>query len=111
LVCANVRSKFLEKRRSARAVAWWTIRLALGLENGLAHGGRVEQLERYRLGPELAYTLGLGGRSGGADHLVPSIDQLGDEAGADRTARPDDEDSHRVLPSGLGLQVLGGKFH
>jgi hypothetical protein len=35
----------------------------------------------------------------GADDFVPGIDQLRNEAGADRTARPGEEDSHRVLLS------------
>jgi hypothetical protein len=30
----------------------------------------------------------------GADHGVARVDELGDEPGADRTARPDDEYSH-----------------
>ena len=74
-------------------------RVGLGLEDGLAHGARVEQIERDRLRPERPHALGVAGRPGGADHLVPSIDQLGDEPGADRTARSCDEDSHRCSPS------------
>jgi hypothetical protein len=36
-----------------------------------------------------------------ADHLVASIDQLGDEPGADGTARACNEDSHRVITLGI----------
>ena len=50
--------------------------------------------------------LGVGGRPEGADHLVTSIDELRNEPGADRTARPSDEDSHRVLLFGIGVNVV-----
>src|SRR6266542_6268125 len=72
-------------------------RVGLGFEHGLAHGARVEQVERDRLRPERPYTLGVSRRPEGADHLVPPVDQLRNEPAADRTARPSDEDSHVVL--------------
>jgi hypothetical protein len=74
-------------------------RVGLGFEHGLAHGARVEQIERDRLRPERPYTFGVSGRSRGADHLVPSIDQLRNEPASDRTARSCYEDAHRVLLS------------
>jgi hypothetical protein len=74
-------------------------RVRLGLEDGLAHGARVEQVEGDRMGPERAQPLGVAGRAERADHLVPSVDQLGNEPAADGAARSCDEDSHRVLLS------------
>ena len=52
-------------------------RLGRGLEHRLAHGARVEQIERDRLAPERPQTFGVARRPVGADHLVPSFDQLG----------------------------------
>ena len=49
---------------------------------------------RDRLRAERPYPLGPPGRAERADHLVSSIGQLGEEPGADRTARSDDHDSH-----------------
>jgi hypothetical protein len=72
-------------------------RLGLACENGLAHRGRVEQIERDRLRAERPHALGVSRRPERADHLVASVHKLGDEPGADRTARPYNEDSHRVL--------------
>ena len=69
-------------------------RLGLGSEDGLANGTRVEQVERDRLRPERSHALGAAGRPGRADHLVPCVDQLGDEPGSDRAAGSCDEDSH-----------------
>jgi hypothetical protein len=71
-------------------------RLGLGLEDGLAHGTRVEQVERDRLRPERPYPLGVSTRPRGADHLVAPINELRNEPGADRTARSRYEDSHDV---------------
>ena len=71
-------------------------RVGLGLEDGLAHGARVEQIERDRLRPERPYPLGGSARPRGADHLVAPIKELGNEPGADRTARSRYEDSHDV---------------
>ena len=83
-------------------------RVGLGFEDGLAHGARVEQVEHDRLRPERPYAFGVLGRRGGADHLVPSLDQLGDEPGSDRTARSCNEDSHRVLLFGhIGVDFAG----
>jgi hypothetical protein len=72
-------------------------RIGPGGGNRLADGRRVEQVENDRLRPERAQAFGSVGRTGGADHLVASKHELGDEPGADRAARPCDEDSHRVL--------------
>jgi hypothetical protein len=77
-------------------------RLGLGFEDGLPHSARVEQIERDRLRAERPYPLAVSWRPEGTDHLVPSIDQLGNEPGADGTARPRNENSHDVLPSGVG---------
>jgi hypothetical protein len=74
--------------------------LGLALEDGLADGGRVKQIELHRLGAERPYAVGVSGRVEGADHLVPSIDQLGDKPGADSTACPGDENSHCLVLSG-----------
>jgi hypothetical protein len=74
-------------------------RVGLGFEDGLAHGASVEQVERNRFGSERAQTLGVSRRPERADHLVALIDQLRNEPGADRTARPGNEDSHCVLLS------------
>ncbi len=63
-------------------------RLGLACENGLAHRGRVEQIERDRLRAERPHALGVSRRPERADHLVASVHKLGDEPGADRTARP-----------------------
>jgi hypothetical protein len=62
-------------------------RVGRGGEDGLAHGPRIEQIERQRLRPERPYTLRVAGRPVGADHLVASIGQLGDKPGADGAAR------------------------
>ena len=71
--------------------------LGLGFENRLAHRAGREQVERDRLRAERPDTLTVSRRSERADHLVASIDQLGNEPGADRTARACNEDSHREL--------------
>ena len=81
-------------------------RLGPGFEYGLADGAGVEQIERDRLRPERPDPLSVGGRPEGADHLVTSIDELRNDPGADRTARPSDEDSHRVLLFGIGVNVV-----
>jgi hypothetical protein len=73
-------------------------RPGLGVQDGRAHGARVEQVERDRLGPERPDPLRVPGRPEAADHLVSLIDELGNEPGADRTARSHDEDPHRVPP-------------
>lgn len=85
-----------QTRQSGRLV---DDRVGLGFEDGLAHGARVEQIERDRLRPERPDTFGVSRRPGGADHLVSSIDQLRNEPGADRTARAYDEDLHRTSPA------------
>jgi hypothetical protein len=66
-------------------------------EHRLVNGARVEQIELDRLCPELPEVFGPSGRSVRSDHLVPVIDQLRNEPGADRTARSCHEDSHGVL--------------
>jgi hypothetical protein len=75
-------------------------RFGLGFQDGPAHGGRVEQIELERLGPECPYALGTAGRGERTDHFVSSIDQLGNESRPDRTAGSGKEDSHRALLSG-----------
>ncbi|HEY6775104.1 MAG TPA: hypothetical protein VI122_01185 [Thermoleophilaceae bacterium] len=80
-------------------------RVRLGFEDGLPHGARIEQIERDRLRPQRPYRVGVSGRPEGADHLVPSIDQLRNEPGADGTARPSNEDSHRVLLFGTSHRL------
>jgi len=72
-------------------------RVRLGLEHRPAHGRTIEQIERDRLGAERPQAFRFFGRPRGADHLVASPNQLGNEPGADRTARSCNEDSHRVL--------------
>jgi len=72
-------------------------RVRSGGEDRRAHGAGVEQVEPDRLGAERPHPLSAAGRPMGADHLVPALDQLRDEPGADRPARPCDEDSHRSL--------------
>jgi hypothetical protein len=74
-------------------------RVRPGGDDGIAHRGRVEQVEHDRLGALLAQARGLLRRTGCADDLVPPLEQLRDEPGADRAGRPCDEDSHRSLPS------------
>jgi hypothetical protein len=75
-------------------------RVGLRFQDGVSHGGGIEQIEHDRLGAERPYTVGTSRRRGGTDHLVPSSDQLGDEPGADRPARTYDEDTHRHAPFG-----------
>jgi hypothetical protein len=74
-------------------------RVGLRREHRTAHGGRVEEVERDRLGAERAYAFSTLGRGGRADHVVSSLDQLGNEPGANRAARSGYEDSHRILLS------------
>jgi hypothetical protein len=64
------------------------------LEDGLAYRDWVEQVEQDRLRAERPDPLGVTGRPDRADHFVSPIGQLGDEPGADRTAGPDNHDSH-----------------
>ncbi len=72
-------------------------RLGLALQDGLAHGAGVEEVERDRRGSELLDTPGMPRRAEGADHLVSCIDQLANEPGADGTACPCYENAHHVL--------------
>jgi len=74
-------------------------RVGLRSDDRLDHGLAVEQVERHRFGAERLQARRLLGRPGGADHLVPGLDQLGDEPRADGTARSCYEDSHHVLLS------------
>jgi len=48
---------------------------------------RIEQVELERLGAQRTQALGASSRLVCTDHLVPGIDQLGDEASADGAAR------------------------
>jgi hypothetical protein len=70
-----------------------------GFENGRTDGSSVEQIERDRFRPERPYPFSVSGRVEGADHLVPTIDQLGNEPGADGATRASDENSHRGVLS------------
>jgi hypothetical protein len=81
-------------------------RVRLGREDGLAHGTRVEQVELDRLRPERAYGVCLAGRAVGADHLVPSVDELGYEPAPDGAAGAGDENSHGFLLS--QIVAVGG---
>ena len=71
-------------------------RLGLGFAHGLAHRAGVEQIEGYRLRAERLHAGRVSRRPERADHLVPSVHELGDEPGANRTARSCNENSHRV---------------
>ena len=81
-------------------------RIRLGLQDGLADRARVEQVQRDRLSPERPHPVGVARRPVSADHLVPAVDELSDEPGTDRTARPRDEDSHRVLSCPVDKSLL-----
>ena len=105
LVGAKLRSRFRENPASASAVAWWTIASGSASSDGPAHGARVEQIEHDRLRAERPDPLGVARRPGGPDHLVAALDQLRDEPGADRTARPRHEHSHRISPSVAGWRL------
>jgi hypothetical protein len=73
-------------------IAWGSVS-----EHRLAHRAGVEQVERDRLRAERPHALAVSRRPERADRLVASIDQLGNQPGADRTARACNEDSHREL--------------
>jgi hypothetical protein len=73
-------------------------RVRRGLDHGPADGRTIEQIERDRLSAERPYVFGFLSRRRGADHLMASGDKLGDQPGADRTARSCNEDLHRVSP-------------
>jgi hypothetical protein len=100
MVCAKTRSKFREKRAFPSAVAWWTIASGARLRAPPC-APRRDRADRDRLRAKRAHALAMSRRPERADHLVASIDQLGDEPGADRTARACNEDSHRVIPLGI----------
>jgi hypothetical protein len=73
-------------------------RLRLGPGDGVADGCRVEPVDRDRLGaqrPQLLHLLPASRR--GRDPMA-AHDQLGHEAGADRSRRTCNEDSHRSVP-------------
>src|SRR4029077_5028295 len=106
----KLRSRLRPKRTPASAVAWWTI--ASGLASSTARrtapasskahatgrrAPRVEQVQRDRLGAQRPYPVGVARRPMSADYLVPVLDELGNEPGADRTGLPHDEDSHSAL--------------
>src|SRR5215216_953331 len=100
LVCSKLRSRFFENCTSASAVAWWTIASGAVFEHGPAHGEPVEQIDGERIRTERSQALRAPRRPERPDHLVPSLDQLRNEPGADCTARTCDEDSHRLPPLG-----------
>ena len=63
------------------------------------HRDRVEQVEHDGLRAEGAQPAGLLLGTGRGDDLVAARHELGDETGTDRTAGPEDENSHRRLLS------------
>ena len=97
LVWAKAQSSFLEKPRPASAVAWVDDRLGFAFENGLADCPRVEQIKHDRVGTERPEPLAASRRPKRPDHIVASLDQLGNEPGTDGAARAGNENSHRVL--------------
>jgi hypothetical protein len=76
-------------------------RVGLVFEHGLSHGAGIEQIELDRLRAERPQAFVVSWGPEGADHLVSSIDQLGNEPAADGTARPRNENSHHVLLTAL----------
>ena len=80
-------------------------RLRLRLEHGLAHCPSVEQIECDRLCAQRTHAFGASGRPVGADHLVTFLDQLGNEAGADRSARPGGEEPSWCSPFAVGVTM------
>ena len=85
-------------------------RIGGGFEHRLAHGACVEKIERNRFCAERADALAAAGRGVGADHLVPGIDQLSNEAAADRTAGSCNEDSHRALLLARHIPRISGVY-
>src|SRR6185312_6482324 len=73
-------------------------RVGVRPDDGLAHGARVEEVELHRLRSERPYPVGATGRVEGADHLVPALDQLRHQPGADRAACSCYEDPHFDTP-------------
>jgi hypothetical protein len=55
-------------------------RFGPGLEDGLAHSMRIEQVQLDRPGTQRAQAFRIPGRLERADHLMPSLNQLRDEA-------------------------------
>ena len=104
LVCANVRSRLLREPHVGQRGRLVDDRV----------GPRGERRPRSRRrassrsstigsAPSARTRSAFRGRPGGADHLVPALDQLRHQPGADRTARSCDEDS----ASRFSLSVSG----
>ena len=72
-------------------------RVRFGLEDHLAHRLSIEQIDDDCLRSQRPYALAVGRRLGGADHLMTLVHQPPNEPGADRAARPCNENSHRIL--------------
>jgi hypothetical protein len=94
LVFANVLSKLRPLRVGERGRLVHD-RLGLGLEHGLAHRARVEQVEPDRLRAEPAQQLAARAGAVRPDDVMAFVDQLGNEPAADRAARAGDEYAHR----------------
>jgi len=75
-------------------------RLGDGLEHRLSHSASIEEIESNRSCAECADAPAAAGGGMGADDLMAGIDQLRNEAAANRTARPCNENSHRLSPFG-----------
>ena len=73
-------------------------RIRLAVQHGLAHCPRVEQVELHRFGAKRFQPRPAGRRVVGADHLVPGVNQLRNEAASERAAGSGNEDSHRGFP-------------
>jgi hypothetical protein len=86
-------------------------RVRLRREHRSAHGAHVEKIERDRLRTQGPKAVVVSGRPEAADHLVPTLDQLRHEPGADRSARACYEDSHRLFllsVTSAGVRVSTG---
>jgi hypothetical protein len=72
-------------------------RFGPGLEDGLAHSMRIEQVQLDRPGTQRAQAFRIPGRLERADHLMPSLNQLRDEAATYGAARSRNKHSHLFL--------------
>jgi hypothetical protein len=84
-------------------------RVGLGFEDRPADGVRVEDVEGDRLGAQRPEPVTVG--PVGADHLVPAIDELSDEPGADGAARSCYEHSHRAVSFRSGHIARGWRVY
>jgi hypothetical protein len=78
----------------ANAVAWCNDDVGLRLHHGGPRRVGIEHVDDDRLRSGGAHLIGLRSRPGGADHLVPGLDQRRDQPLADRAGRTGDEHSH-----------------